>query len=103
MGGRLLIENYSTWFIWIALAHKVTVGFAVVGVINGVVLQETFKVAKTDDVIMVREKRKEKKTMYKKMHQLFTALDVSDDGQLGYKEFDLISHHPDVQLWLSSL
>lgn len=30
------------------LIHKVTMGFAVIGVINGVLMQETFKVASYD-------------------------------------------------------
>merc|ERR1719218_333567 len=41
---RLLAEEVSEWFMLLCVAHKITVGFAVIGVINGVILQETFKV-----------------------------------------------------------
>merc|ERR1711865_467181 len=51
---RLLQEEVSEWFMPICLIHKLTIGFAVVGVINGVILQETFKVASTDGMIMMR-------------------------------------------------
>merc|ERR1712087_668936 len=39
---RLLIENVSEWFALLAILHKLFVGFAVVAVINGVFMQETF-------------------------------------------------------------
>jgi len=100
---RLLSEELSEWFTMLCLAHKLTIGFAVVGVINGVILQETFKAAANDDVIMVRQKRRAEKILYKKMQSLMAALDHSDDGQLDYNEFMNIANHPEVKLWLASL
>merc|ERR1719261_2090690 len=67
---RLLAEEVSEWFMLITVLHKLTIGFAVVGVINGVILQETFKVAGTDDVIMVRQKKKAVATLRHKMLSL---------------------------------
>merc|ERR1719353_1089483 len=55
---RLLSEEVTEWFMVLCVIHKLTIGFAVVGVINGVFMQETFKVASSDDVIMVRQKAK---------------------------------------------
>merc|ERR1719345_720517 len=77
---RLLSEEVTEWFMLICIAHKLTIGFAVVGVINGVILQETFKVAATDDMIMVRQKKREQQTLTRKMGLLFEALDASENG-----------------------
>ena len=64
----------SEWYFAFSIAHKVTIGFAVIGVINGVFMQalgtgrfvepsadfgctqETFKVAGSDDKIMMRQR-----------------------------------------------
>lgn len=100
---RILTEELSEWFILICLCHKLTIGFAVVGVINGVILQETFKVAGSDDVIMMRQKQKEVKMIQDKMRSLLQALDHSKDGELDLAEFEIISNHPDVGLWLASM
>jgi len=100
---RLLQEELSEWCMALCLVHKLTIGFAVVGVINGVILQETFKVAATDDVIMVRQKKKAVEILQKKMQALFRALDHSEDGELSFEEFDVIASHPDVRLWLASM
>jgi len=100
---RLLSEEFSEWFMFICVAHKLTIGFAVIGVINGVILQETFKVAATDDMIMVRQKKRQGETIRKKMDKLFEALDHSGDGVLDYSEFEIIASQPEVKLWLGSM
>jgi hypothetical protein len=100
---RLLTEEMSEWFGVICIFYKVTVGFAVVGVINGVVFQETFQVAHTDDVVMVRQKRRAKKALQQKMGALFQALDINHDGSLAFSEFMRIANQPEVRLWLESL
>ena len=38
------------------MAYKLVVGFAAVGIINAVFIQETFKVAASDDTVMMRQK-----------------------------------------------
>ena len=78
-------------------------GFAVIGVINGVFMQETFKVASTDDVIMVRQKSNAMKLHHQNMSQLFAALDNKGSGQVTRKEFRLLADYPDVKTWLASM
>jgi hypothetical protein len=85
-----------------SLLHKMSIGFSVVGVINGVVLQETFKVAATDDVIMVRQKKRLAEIGRSKMVTLFTALDSDGSGTLDLEEFKVIAVDPDVKMWLAS-
>jgi len=40
----MLPKNSKEFWMPVCLIHKLTMGFAVVGVINGVLMQETFKV-----------------------------------------------------------
>ncbi|CAE7232127.1 Scn11a, partial [Symbiodinium pilosum] len=61
----------SEWWILPCLLHKLTVGFAVIGVINAVLMQETFKVAYLDDTVMVREKMRAMRAHVAKMSELF--------------------------------
>jgi hypothetical protein len=100
---RLLAEELTEWFMLICIVHKLTIGFAVIGVINGVIMQETFKVAATDDTLMVRQKRRAGEMMRKKMSALFEALDHSQDGALTFDEFEIITHVPEVKTWLASM
>lgn len=58
---RDLQELLSPAFNMFTILFKGVFGFAAVGVINGVFMQETLKVAQTDDIIMMRDvARKEK-------------------------------------------
>jgi len=100
---RLLSEEVSEWFMFFCMVHKLTIGFAVIGVINGVILQETFKVAQTDDVIMLRQKQRASQQVRKKMMSLFEALDQSGDGNLEYEEFEVIANIPEMKTWLASM
>lgn len=100
---RLLTEHVTEWFTVVCVVHKMLVGFAVIGVLNGVVLQETFKVAQTDDTIMVRQKRKLVQIGREKMKVLLTTLDTSGDGDLEFMEFMKIKEDPEIMTWLSSM
>jgi len=100
---RLLSESISEWFALFCVCHKLTIGFAVVGVINGVLMQETFKVAATDNTIMVRQKEKAMTTHAQKMKLLFMSCDSSGDGYVEYDEFEEVVSDPGVKTWLASM
>jgi len=100
---RLLVENVHEAYLIPALIHKLTIGFAVVGVINGVFMQETFKVASTDDRIMVRQKQMAIKTHEHKMINLFEKADSSGDGCLDYEEFEKVVSDEGISTWLASM
>merc|ERR1719428_1605785 len=53
---RFLMEEVHEVFGWLVVAYKLLVGFGVVGVINGVFIQETFSVAQSDEYIMIRSR-----------------------------------------------
>merc|ERR1712084_99923 len=95
--------NVSEWFIVFGIVHKMTIGFAVIGVINGVFIQETFKAVATDDTIMMKRKEKAKACHKKKISRLFDVLDTDKDGYVNLKEMQTIWHNESIKLWLSSM
>ena len=99
---RILQDKVSEWYFVFSIAHKVTIGFAVIGVINGVFMQETFKVAGSDDKIMMRQRDREKKLHTKKMKRLFEHADESGDGILDMEEFIQVLENPSVRTWLAA-
>jgi len=100
---RTLTENVSEWYVIFALMHKFLIGFAVVMVITGVFTQETFKVAATDDTIMINQKQRQIKTHAKKMSKLFNSFDENCDGILDKEEFRAMAEDPIAVNWLSSM
>ncbi|CAJ1347547.1 unnamed protein product, partial [Effrenium voratum] len=87
----------------VCLFHKLTMGFAVVGVINGVLMQETFKVAHMDDTVMVREKQRAIRAHVQKMSLLFEEADTSGDGRVDLAEFKRILDDHEVKVWLAAM
>jgi hypothetical protein len=100
---RMLSESVNEWFAVFFVVHKLTIGFAVIGVINGVFIQETFKVATTDDQLMIRQRERMVKTHARKMGRLFQAADESGDGLLDVAEFQATMKEPEVQTWMASM
>ncbi|CAK8991314.1 unnamed protein product [Durusdinium trenchii] len=100
---RALTENVTEWFMLFFLIHKVTMGFAVIGVINGVLMQETFKVASYDDTIMMRTKQKAMQNHIKKMQLLFEEADTSEDGKIDLDEFKEILADSELKAWLGAM
>lgn len=99
---RLLQDKVSEWYFLFSIAHKVTIGFAVIGVINGVFMQETFKVAGSDDKIMMRQRERERRLHTKKMKVLFEHADESGDGVLDIDEFRQVMKNQSVRTWLAA-
>jgi len=83
--------------------HKLVVGFAFVGVINALFVQETFEIATTDDMTMVLKKQRYLRTQKVKLQKLFLAADCDGDGRVSRTEFAKILKHNDVRLWLASM
>merc|ERR1711881_203529 len=84
---RTLVENVSEWYSMVFIVYKITVGFAVVKVITGVFMHETFKVASTDDELMIVNQTRQAAKFRKKMHSFMNACDASGDGTLDRDEF----------------
>lgn len=92
-------EGYSVIFI----AYKCVVSFAVVKVITGVFLQETFKVATSDDEILIMQREKARTKLSRKMHALFAECDDTGDGTVSWEEFRDIIEDQRVRTWLSAM
>jgi len=99
---RLLSENLSFWFMLFSILHKLSLGFAILGVINGVFISETFKVAANDDAVMMMQKQRASQTHAKKMGLFFKNADISDDGWVDKTEFQAVMQEPMVQHWLAA-
>ncbi|CAE7219623.1 Scn8a [Symbiodinium pilosum] len=100
---RLLAENVSEWFMLFGIIHKLTIGFAVVSVVNGVFMQETFHVAASDDRVMI-QKRKRNSQMHRfKMERFFRLADKTSDGAIDMDEFRQMTEHKEVSAWLQAM
>jgi len=100
---RALVENISEWYLLFFLMHKFIIGFSVVSVITGVFIQETFKVATSDDQIMLNNKRRAMKEHKSKMQKLFEHADHDGDASLDRAEFEKVMGDRVVRKWLSSM
>eukprot|EP00439_Symbiodinium_sp_Y106_P036652 s4886_g4.t1 len=84
---RILQEDVSEWFVIFSICHKLVIGTAVIGVVNGVFMQETFKVAANDDSIMMRQTDLKRQTHEKKISALFEVADTGGEGLLCKADF----------------
>jgi len=100
---RKLYENVSEWFIVITIFHKLVIGFAVVGVINGVFMQETFEVAHHDDEIMLRRGRHAALVHAEKMRRLVATTDNTGNSELDRAAFRGIFDDPGLKAWLATM
>jgi hypothetical protein len=99
---RFLIEEVNEWFIWFALLFKLTFGFAVVAVINGCFIKETFKAAEQDDELMIRQKQQEAKMHVRKMTKFLALADSSGEGRVSESEFIRVLKNDEVKQWLAA-
>jgi len=100
---RLLVDNVSEWYMGGFICYKVTVSFAVVKVITGVFMHETFKVASGDDDLMIVNQARLVAKHKRKMHALMAECDESGDGNLDRDEFRSVMRDPRVKTWLSAM
>merc|ERR1719265_3036074 len=76
-------EAYGTFF----LIYKCSVGFAMLNVINGVFLHETFKAANNDDEIMIMTRERAAREYVQKIEKLFDEMDATGNGLVSIEEF----------------
>jgi len=99
---RILQEVVSPYFNIFSLLHKVTVGFACIGVINGVFMQEMLKVAQSDDVIMMRDVARREKIHASKMKDFFRYADHSKDYVITREEWQRVMESTHAQHWFEA-
>ncbi|CAK0907494.1 unnamed protein product [Prorocentrum cordatum] len=102
---RVLVENVSEVFIVYAVMHKMgrrILGFAVIGIVNGIFVGETFKVASVDNSVMVRQTIRRQKIHCDKMRRLFEEADTNADGRIDVAEWEEVCKDEWVRNWLHS-
>jgi hypothetical protein len=100
---RILMENLHEAFMAIVILYRLVMGLAVIGVINAVFMQETFKVVNSDCHIMIRNKQNAINQHRKMMEKLFRVADGNHDGRIGINEFRDVFSNDDLRLWLASM
>lgn len=98
---RLLQEQVSGFMVIFSIAHKVSLGFACVGVVNGVFMQETFKVTQSDDAMLMRGAENRRKMHIKKMAEFLQYTDNSGDGKISDIEWTDCLKNQHVHHWFS--
>jgi hypothetical protein len=101
---RFLTENLNEGWMVVVVAYKLTFGFAFVGVINAVFMQETLNVTVTDDSIMIKARSRAQMVHRRKMQKLLKLADTNNDGFLSFEEFaDVLDSNAAVKLWLEAM
>jgi hypothetical protein len=99
---RILMESVSEYFILFSLFHRLVFGLGMINVINSVFIQETLKVAATDDILMLQRKAESVKIHDAKMKRLFSAA-AKLDSHVSPRHLFRIFHDPKVSQWLSAM
>merc|ERR1719240_570583 len=82
---RFLNEQVNESYGYFIIAYKVAAGFALLSVVRGVFLQQTFKAAASDDELMVVQKQRAQQLHQRKMTRFFNAAAV--DGYIQREDF----------------
>eukprot|EP00931_Biecheleriopsis_adriatica_P101169 TRINITY_DN7636_c0_g8_i1.p1 TRINITY_DN7636_c0_g8~~TRINITY_DN7636_c0_g8_i1.p1 ORF type:complete len:514 (+),score=83.94 TRINITY_DN7636_c0_g8_i1:50-1543(+) len=99
---RLLMESISEVCIYFSVLHKCTLGLAVIGVINGVFMQETLKAAHNNHSLMVRQQELKQKTHRQMMQEFFLEAHTASDGGISKVEFEKVLEDPHVRSWFAA-
>merc|ERR1719223_1701739 len=87
---RMLMRNVNEGYALFFVLYKVSVGFAVIKVITGVFLHETFKCASLDDELMIQNRRRMRRRFRAKMMMFFDEADGwgDPDDEITSEEFE---------------
>lgn len=100
---RFLMEELHQLFGVFCVVFKLTVGFAVISVINGVFIKACFSAAENDDVILVRNRMKQIFQHKDRMTRFFQLADINGDGKLSLDEFRSVLRKPVIKTWLEAM
>jgi len=99
---RFLCDDVDEWYGHGILVYKMIMGFAVIRVIGGVFINETFKTAAQDDELMVVQKKRAQQKHKDKMLHFMKQADDSGDGIVDREEFHKIMQNSNMRMWLAA-
>jgi len=100
---RFMVEEVHELFGPACVLWKLSIGLAVVGVINGVFIRETFSVAENDEFIMIRSRMRQVLQHKDRMNRLFQFADKNNNGVLDQAEFRRVFEKPAIRAWLEAM
>eukprot|EP00434_Breviolum_minutum_P008587 symbB.v1.2.007576.t1/scaffold386.1/size215569/2 len=100
---RVLVDNISEWFSLFFFIYRCILGFAVLNVVNAVFVQQTMKIATSDEQLAFKQKERELAKYTQKVKNLFATMDASGDGVINFDEFSKLVQSPMLQFLLSQL
>jgi len=98
-----ILTRFNELFMLFGVCHQLVFGFAVIEVISGVFLNETFKVAALDDSIMLNEVRRAAKAESAKLTEFFEKADKDNSGLVDLDEFKKVLDNEQVVEWLGAM
>jgi len=100
---RFLCDTISEVYGHIFMMYYCLVSFAIIMVIRGIFLHETFQAADSNDNLMILKQMRTRNEILRKFERLFFEADVSGDGFVSHEEFTLIMKDERVQTWLAAM
>lgn len=100
---RLLSDNVGEAWAIFFISYKCIVGFAVLKVITGVFLHETFRCASLDDDLMIQQRRRMRDKFKAKMLKFFDKADLGHHGEVTVDEFVAIIADDNINTWLEAM
>eukprot|EP00440_Ansanella_granifera_P025226 gb/GFBE01027400.1/.p1 GENE.gb/GFBE01027400.1/~~gb/GFBE01027400.1/.p1 ORF type:complete len:595 (+),score=126.85 gb/GFBE01027400.1/:1-1785(+) len=100
---RVLVENISEYYGLVFLVYRCIIGFAVLNVVSAVFVQQTMKIASTDEDLMFKRKAREQQSFLQMLQRLFKEIDASHDGYISFDEFQHLLDTPKLKFWMSQL
>lgn len=100
---RVLVDNISEWFSLFFLVYRCILGFAVLNVVDSVFVQQTMRIATSDEQLAFKKKEQELASYTRKVKNLFATMDQSGDGVINFEEFSKLVQSPMLQFLLSQL
>lgn len=100
---HVMVYHLGEYYLFFSLAHLSVFGVAIVLVITGVFIQETMRVAQTDNIIMLNQRERDTRIHTKKMGVLFAVADEDGSGRLDCEEFNNVCRDASVSNWLFAM
>eukprot|EP00931_Biecheleriopsis_adriatica_P017694 TRINITY_DN12595_c0_g2_i1.p1 TRINITY_DN12595_c0_g2~~TRINITY_DN12595_c0_g2_i1.p1 ORF type:complete len:621 (+),score=147.68 TRINITY_DN12595_c0_g2_i1:41-1903(+) len=100
---RVLVDNVHESFMYLFLLYRCVVGFAVLNVVNAVFVQQTLKVAHSDEELAFKVREKEKRKYSSMLKRVFMLADESGDGFVTFDEFSALLDSPKLRFWMGEL